>query len=230
VGSPVEVFLSYAAEDEAPRRELRARLAPLERDGVVRVWDASATGAGHAWHEERAARLHAARIVVLLVSADYLASDDLHRDEMLPSLERRANGEALVLAVLVRACGWDPGRFPVDALLPRNGRPVASWPNRDEAWADVAAGLREAVERGWAWLRERFPTSRESEALVRTLGGHAGGVMCVAVTPDGRLAVSASKDKTLKVWDLDTGQVVRTLKGHAREVAHPATLPQACVE
>ena len=146
MGSPVEVFLSYAAEDEALRRELRARLVPLERDGVVRVWDASATGAGHAWHEERAARLHAARVVVLLVSADYLASDDLHREETVPSLERRANGEALVLAVLVRACGWEPGRFPVDALLPRNGRPVASWPNRDEAWADVAAGLREAVE------------------------------------------------------------------------------------
>ena len=39
--------------------------------------------------------------------------------------------------------------------------------------------------------------------------------MAVAVTPDGQRAVSASDDKTLKVWDLESGRELRTLEGHA---------------
>ena len=51
--------------------------------------------------------------------------------------------------------------------------------------------------------------------VVHTLEGHIGGVSSVAVTADGRLAVSASWDKTLKAWDLGTGQAVLTLEGHS---------------
>jgi WD40 repeat protein len=54
---------------------------------------------------------------------------------------------------------------------------------------------------------------------LRTLEGHSGSVNGVAVTPDGRRAVSASDDKTLKVWDLDVGRLLRTLEGHDRGVS-----------
>ena len=45
---------------------------------------------------------------------------------------------------------------------------------------------------------------------LRTLTGHAREVMAVAVTPDGRRAVSASYDNTVKMWDLETGEVLAT--------------------
>jgi WD40 repeat protein len=70
----------------------------------------------------------------------------------------------------------------------------------------------------WSWLREHMPTSRASEALVRTLEGHTSAVYGVVVTADDRFAVSASGDKTLKVWDLATGQALRTLEGHTDAV------------
>jgi len=35
------------------------------------------------------------------------------------------------------------------------------------------------------------------------------------VFPDGRRVVSASRDKTLKVWDVATGECVETLQGHS---------------
>jgi hypothetical protein len=50
--------------------------------------------------------------------------------------------------------------------------------------------------------------------LIRSLIGHASWVNAVALTSDGRQAVSASSDQTLKVWDLESGRVVRTLEGH----------------
>ena len=36
----------------------------------------------------------------------------------------------------------------------------------------------------------------------------------MAVTPDGQCCISASNDKTLKVWDLHSGGVLQTLAGH----------------
>lgn len=64
-------------------------------------------------------------------------------------------------------------------------------------------------------LLPRTPSLREEEGLVRTFAGHTGGVNAVAVTPDGRHAVSASHDHTLKLWDLASGKEVRTFAGHA---------------
>ncbi|MEO8327646.1 MAG: hypothetical protein ABI618_17485, partial [Nitrospirota bacterium] len=51
-------------------------------------------------------------------------------------------------------------------------------------------------------------------ALVRTLEGHTGGVNSCAIDPMGRWVVSGADDRTLKVWDLTTGELVRTLEGH----------------
>ena len=61
--------------------------------------------------------------------------------------------------------------------------------------------------------------------LVRILEGHSSSVSGVAITPDGRRAVSASEDNTLRVWDLESGQSVRTLKGHSRSVYGVAMTP-----
>ena len=48
-------------------------------------------------------------------------------------------------------------------------------------------------------------------------------VNCVAVFPDGRRIVSASCDKTLKVWEVATGVCVATLRGHSWEVRRAAS-------
>ena len=80
-------------------------------------------------------------------------------------------------------------------------------------------------------IQALLPTSRRKESLglaaslhpnltppggplIRTLKGHTGYVNAVAVTPDGRRAVSASADQTLRVWDLESGQTLRRLEGH----------------
>ena len=62
-------------------------------------------------------------------------------------------------------------------------------------------------------------------ALLRTLEGHSASVVGVAVTPDGKRAVSAGEDKTLRVWDLETGHALRTLEGHSGYVFGVAVTP-----
>ncbi len=74
------------------------------------------------------------------------------------------------------------------------------------------------------WMRTRT-NPQESSALTRTLQGHAGSVTHCAVSPDGRLIVSASYDKTLKIWDSFTGAEKITLVGHADNVTCCAISP-----
>ncbi|HCN28100.1 MAG TPA: hypothetical protein DIT64_04845 [Verrucomicrobiales bacterium] len=61
--------------------------------------------------------------------------------------------------------------------------------------------------------------------LLLTLEGHSAEVEAVAVTPDGRWAVSGSTDRTLRVWDIDSGQELRSLKGHTLHVRALALTP-----
>ena len=77
-----------------------------------------------------------------------------------------------------------------------------------------------------AWLRPLHPALHPpGTGLIRTLEGHSDSVWGVAVTPDGQLAVSASGDYTLKVWDLAGGRALRTLEGHSSPVRGVAVTP-----
>ncbi|WP_437543070.1 effector-associated domain EAD1-containing protein [Sorangium sp. So ce367] len=91
-----------------------------------------------------------------------------------------------------------------------------------EVQAQAEAALR---ERGVIWLCERLRTSRESDALVRTLAGHTSSVWAVALLPDGLSAISASHDGTLKQWDISSGCELRTLAGHPDHVNGVAVTP-----
>jgi len=67
--------------------------------------------------------------------------------------------------------------------------------------------------------------STPSDALICTLQGHTDWISAVAVTPDGRHAVSASNDRTLRLWDLETGQTLRILQGHTDNISAVAITP-----
>ncbi|MFS0516486.1 hypothetical protein ACEYW6_17470, partial [Nostoc sp. UIC 10607] len=62
-------------------------------------------------------------------------------------------------------------------------------------------------------------------SLLLTLTGHSGPVLAVALTPDGKRVISASSDKTLKLWNLDTGEDERTFNGHSDSVNAVAFTP-----
>ncbi|MBV8629417.1 MAG: TIR domain-containing protein, partial [Silvibacterium sp.] len=76
------------------------------------------------------------------------------------------------------------------------------------------------------WLRPLWPSlDPPGTGLLRTLIGHSAWVSGVAIAPDGRRAISASEDKTLKVWDLESGAELHTLAGHSGWVTSVAVTP-----
>ena len=83
----------------------------------------------------------------------------------------------------------------------------------------------EMNQQGSFFLRPFSAEPVEDLSLIRYLKGHSGWVRAVAVCPDGKTALSGSSDRTLIVWDLETGRQIRTLKGHSGYVSAVAVCP-----
>ena len=151
---PVTLFYSYAHEDEALRNELQDHLMILERRGVIKSWHDRAIIAGHDWNQEIDEHLRGAELVLLLISKDFIASDYIMGAELSLAMERQRNREAVVVPIMLRQVDLQPEDeedMPFVGLLkgqglPRDLKPVTSWPNRDEAWTNVASGLRATVK------------------------------------------------------------------------------------
>ncbi|WP_437314961.1 TIR domain-containing protein [Sorangium sp. So ce385] len=143
---PVEVFISYADEDRALRRELEEHLAIMQRQGLIRAWHAERVAPGQGFRTLIDSHISAAQLILLLVSPTFIASDNCYDREMARALERWQRGEAQVIPVLVRPCEWDQTQLRRLRPLPDNGRPVVNWPSRDDAWLNVVQGIRRVVE------------------------------------------------------------------------------------
>jgi hypothetical protein len=103
--------------------------------------------------------VNSAGIILLMVSADFMASDYCWNVEMSRAMERHEAGEAVVIPVILRAVDWQSAPFGKLQALPKDGKPVTSRPNLDEAFTNIATGIRGAVERLVnPWTAHRNPT------------------------------------------------------------------------
>src|SRR3954471_19312466 len=143
--SRLSLFYSYSSKDGALRDELETALSLLRRQGVLSGWHDRRVEAGTEWERQIDQHLEAADVILLLVSADFLASDYCYDKEMKRALERHGAGVARVIPVILRPCDWDSAPFWKLQALPKDGKPVTTWKDRDEAFTDIARGIRTAV-------------------------------------------------------------------------------------
>src|SRR5205823_2181853 len=123
--TPVEIFCSYAHADERWLRRLETHLSLLKRQGLISVWYDRLIVPGVDWANTIDTHLETASVILLLVSANFLASDYCYGIEMKRALERQKAGEAQVIPVLVRSADWTGAPFSHLQALPTNGKPLA---------------------------------------------------------------------------------------------------------
>ena len=89
---------------------------------------------------------------------------------MKRALERHEEGDARVVPIILRACVWQNGPLGELQALPTDGEPVTSWPNKDEAFANVVRGIRDLVhELAWPERQQNRGDSRPSGQQMTTV-------------------------------------------------------------
>jgi tetratricopeptide (TPR) repeat protein len=144
--STIELFYSYSHKDEGLRDQLENHLAMLKRKGIIKGWHDRRISAGREWEGQIDEHLNSSDIILLLVSSDFLASDYCYDVEVKRAMERHEAGEARVIPVILRPCDWQSAPFGKLEALPKDVKPVTRWEDRDEAFLDVARGIRIVAE------------------------------------------------------------------------------------
>jgi hypothetical protein len=142
----VSVFVSYAHEDEPFRDKLLRHLSTLQDLGLVQTWHDRLISPGTNWDTDINTAIDLADVLILLVSSDFVASGYIRSVELARAFERLQTGEVTVIPVLVRTVDLVGSRLSTLQWLPTGGKPIKSWNDEDEAYVDVVAGIRQAVE------------------------------------------------------------------------------------
>jgi hypothetical protein len=149
VGPPT-VFVSYSRRDADFFEEFSTHLKVLQRKGVIEHWDEGRIRAGNEWDRVIQDQIEKAKIIIPLVSADFLSSDFTWEHGFSEALDRHKRGLATVIPIIVRPCAWQQTPIAELQVLPLNGETVAQAPNTDRVWIDIAKHVSEVAKK---WRR-----------------------------------------------------------------------------
>jgi hypothetical protein len=142
-----KLFFSYCHADEALRDRLEKHLSLMRNQGLIETWHDRGITAGDPVDAAIDANLESADVILLLISADFLASVYCYSIEMKRALARQVEGSARVIPVILKPCDWHSAPFGKLLAVPKDGKAVTTWANEEEAWADVTKQVRSAVEK-----------------------------------------------------------------------------------
>src|ERR1044072_10010488 len=97
-----EVFVSYSSTDKDFKEELLKQLEVLAAQGVISAWHDGLLVPGEQWNDKIVAHLNSSRVILLLISPDFLTSDYVNKVELKTAADRHKRGQACIIPVLVR--------------------------------------------------------------------------------------------------------------------------------
>jgi hypothetical protein len=141
----VSAFYCFDPADRALCQALDRHLAPLKHAGRIHIWDERQVLAGQEWERESDLQFSNARLLLLLISAGFLASET-GRQQIQVALHRKQAGDVVVIPVLLRPCAWQETELRSLQMLPRNHKAITTQSNADKAWQEVVAEISHVLD------------------------------------------------------------------------------------
>ncbi len=143
---PVKIFFCYSHKDERLLNKFKTHIKPLQREGLIDMWDDRDISVGTEWEREIDKHLSADDIILLLISPDFMDSDYCYSIEMKKAVERHERGEAVVVPIILRPVDWRGAPFGKLQALPKDAKPITDWVTQDSGFHNATQGIRKVVE------------------------------------------------------------------------------------
>jgi len=200
-----KVFISYSHADSKWLIRLQVHLKPLEREFETDIWDDTKIKTGSLWKKEIDAALNQARVAILLVSADFIASDFIQNYELPSLLEKSKEDGAVIIPVLL-----SPSRFARTNLsdfqavnTPDNPISAMSQNDQEKTFDKVAEMIEGIFETKKATIHSEYATKISATKSTGFL--HEREIIEV-VNASGFLAENESVEKALLIYSTEIQQ------------------------
>ena len=142
------VFVSYCHRDKKHLERLHVHLIQYEQAGVMEVWSDKRLVVGSDWREEIKRAIAEAKVAILLVSADFLASKFITENELPPLLDAAKAGGTVIIPVIVGASAFSASVLAHFHTANNPAKPLNGLDphQRDVIWVDVAMRVKSALE------------------------------------------------------------------------------------
>ena len=152
----MKLFYSYCRKDEEFRDDLEKHMEMLRANNLINEWHDRKISPGSKWNDEIKAQIESSDIILLLVSANFLASTSC-KEEIRRALDLSKERGATVIPIVLKPCAWKESQ-EINKLqaLPEDGKPVTCWNNRDSAFLNIYQGIESVVKDMEFSIRKEF--------------------------------------------------------------------------
>jgi TIR domain len=147
IEKPARVFCSYSELDKALWEELKKHLSSLEHARRIEVWSDQLIEAGQDRTDEIQKQLNTADVILLLLSANYMATDYCYIEELPRALERHAQEGTKIIPIRARPVMLKGSPLENLQALPTGAKSITAFGDPNEGWEQVAEQLHEIVTR-----------------------------------------------------------------------------------
>jgi hypothetical protein len=123
-GAPNRVFVSYSHKDHKQLVRLQVHLKPLVHQGELELWDDTRIQAGDKWREEIRKAIQSCRVAVLLISADFMASDFIQDNELPRVLNEAQRRGVRIFSVIVQYSSFEDTELAQYQTVNDSSRPL----------------------------------------------------------------------------------------------------------
>ena len=142
----MKAFISYSHKDSEYLDRLHTHLATLKREGKITAWYDREILPGDKLHTEIESQLCKSKLFLALVSPDFIASKYCYEKEVQTALKMHEEKKCRVIPIIVEPCDWQSTPLKALKAVPRDGKPISEWANKNTAFLDVITELRRIIK------------------------------------------------------------------------------------